>query len=69
MLFQAEPKSSSDTVTFEKLKDKLINIGIPQEQIAIKTSNVNELKGVNLLSSTCEIRYIITVNALKEGWD
>lgn len=69
VLFQAEPKSSSDTVTFEKLKDKLINIGIPQEQIAIKTSNVNELKGVDLLSPDCKIKYIITVNALKEGWD
>ena len=69
VLFQAEPKSSSDTVTFEKLKDKLVAIGIPENQIAIKTSNVNELKGVNLLSSDCEIRYIITVNALKEGWD
>ena len=69
VLFQAEPKSSSDTVTFEKLKDKLVAIGIPDNQIAIKTSNVNELKGVNLLSSDCEIRYIITVNALKEGWD
>ncbi len=69
VLFQAEPKTSSDTVTFEKLKDKLINIGIPQEQIAIKTSNVNELKGVNLLSPDCKIRYVITVNALKEGWD
>lgn len=69
VLFQAEPKSSSDTVTFEKLKDKLVAIGIPEKQIAIKTSNVNELKGVNLLSPDCEIRYIITVNALKEGWD
>ena len=69
VLFQAEPKSSSDTVTFEKLKDKLVAIGIPENQIAIKTSNVNELKGVNLLSPDCEIRYIITVNALKEGWD
>ena len=69
VLFQAEPKSSSDTVTFEKLKDKLVAIGIPENQIAIKTSNVNELKGINLLSSDCEIRYIITVNALKEGWD
>lgn len=69
VLFQAEPKSSSDTVTFEKLKDKLVSIGIPENQIAIKTSNVNELKGVNLLCSDCEIRYIITVNALKEGWD
>ena len=69
VLFQAEPKSSSDTVTFEKLKDKLVAIGIPENQIAIKTSNANELKGVNLLSPDCEIRYIITVNALKEGWD
>ena len=69
VLFQAEPKTSTDTVTFEKLKDKLVTIGIPQEQIAIKTSNVNELKGVDLLSSECKIRYIITVNALKEGWD
>ena len=69
VLFQAEPKSSSDTVTFEKLKEKLIAIGIPDNQIAIKTSNVNELKGVNLLSSDCKTRYIITVNALKEGWD
>lgn len=69
VLFQAEPKSSSDTVTFEKLKDKLVAIGIPENQIAIKTSNVNEIKGVDLLSPDCEIRYIITVNALKEGWD
>lgn len=69
VLFQAEPKSSSDTVTFEKLKDKLVAIGIPENQIAIKTSNVNEIKGVDLLSLDCEIRYIITVNALKEGWD
>lgn len=68
VLFQAEPKSSSDTVTFEKLKDKLVAIGIPENQIAIKTSNVNEIKGVDLLSPDCEIRYIITVNALKEGW-
>lgn len=69
VLFQAEPKSSSDTVTFEKLKDKLVAIGIPENQIAIKTSNVNEIKGIDLLSPDCEIRYIITVNALKEGWD
>ena len=69
VLFQAEPKSSSDTVTFEKLKDKLVAIGIPENQIATKTSNVNEIKGVDLLSPDCKIRYIITVNALKEGWD
>ena len=43
--------------------------GIPAEQIAIRTADVNELKNVELMSLSCPIRYIITVNALKEGWD
>ena len=42
---------------------------IPAEEIAIKTSEKNELDGVDLFSKTCKIRYIITVNALAEGWD
>ncbi|WBL27534.1 DEAD/DEAH box helicase [Bacillus safensis] len=69
VLFQAQPKGNENNQTFEKLKEELINIGIPQEYIAIKTSEINELKGVDLLSPDCKIRYIITVNALKEGWD
>lgn len=69
VLFQAQPKGKENAETFEKLKAELIEIGIPQEQIAIKTSEINELKGVNLLAADCSIRYIITVNALKEGWD
>jgi len=69
VLFQAQPKIKNDSETFDKIKDKLINIGIPEEQIAIKTSNVNDLGDTDLLSKDCPIRYIITVNALKEGWD
>lgn len=69
VLFQAQPKSSDDNVTFEKLKKNLIDSGIPEEYIAIKTSTINELKNVDLKSKNCKIRYIITVNALKEGWD
>lgn len=69
VLFQAQPKGNEDNKTFEKLKEELVEIGIPREHIAIKTSEVNELKGINLLSPDCPIRYIITVNALKEGWD
>ena len=68
-LFQAEPKGKDDNTTFEKLKKDLIDAGIPQAHIAIKTADVNELRGVDLLSEDCPIRYIITVNALKEGWD
>ena len=69
VLFQAQPKGKEDSTTFERLKEKLVSAGIPAEQIAIKTADVNELKHEDLLSPKCQIRYIITVNALKEGWD
>ena len=46
-----------------------MDAGIPAEQIAIRTADVNELKNVDLMSPDCPVRYIITVNALKEGWD
>jgi type III restriction enzyme len=68
VLFQAEPKGN-DTTTFDKIKKNLIEAGIPENQIAIKISEKNELRGINLLSEDCQIRYIITINALKEGWD
>ena len=68
-LFQAQPKGKNDATTFEKLRDKLVDKGIPAEQIAIRTADVNELKSTDLMSPSCPIRYIITVNALKEGWD
>ena len=68
-LFQAQPKGKEDATTFEKLRDKLVDAGIPAKQIAIRTADVNELKNVDLMSPDCPIRYIITVNALKEGWD
>ncbi|WP_167142027.1 DEAD/DEAH box helicase [Canibacter zhoujuaniae] len=69
VLLQAQPKIDEDSTSFEKLREKLVRIGIPEEQIAIKTANINELKGVDLMSEDCPIRFIITVNALKEGWD
>ncbi len=46
---------------------------ISAEQVAIKTSQKDELKEVDeaggLLSRDCPIRYIITKQALQEGWD
>lgn len=69
VLFQAQPRSGDNTDTFDRIRKNLIEIGIPAEQIAVKTSNVDDLKNVNLMSRDCPIRYIITVNALKEGWD
>lgn len=69
VLFQAQPKNSADSTTYQKIKDILIEAGIPASHVAIKTADKDELKGVNLMSPDCPIRYIITVNALKEGWD
>lgn len=69
VLFQAQPRNSEDSTTYEKIKKTLMDAGIPEREIAIKTGDKDELKKVNLLSPECPIRYIITVNALKEGWD
>lgn len=69
VLVQAEPKHSTDAETFEKLKKKLIESGIPESHVVIKTAQKDELSRVDLLSKDCPVRYIITVNALKEGWD
>lgn len=69
VLFQAQPRTGDNSDTFDKIKAILVGMGIPKNQIAVKTSDVDDLKGQNLMSRDCEIRYIITVNALKEGWD
>lgn len=69
VLFQAQPKTDDDNVTFEKIKAQLIEIGIPENHIKIKTSGIDEIKNIDLMSRDCEVRFIITVNALKEGWD
>ena len=68
-LFQAQPKGKEDATTFEKLRTELVNAGIPPNISPSAPADVNELKNVDLLSPGCPVRYIITVNALKEGWD
>lgn len=54
----------------EDVKDYLIKqCGIPNEQIAIKSSEKDDIEGIELLSKDCQVRYIITKHALQEGWD
>ena len=69
VLFQAQPRVGAESTTYDKIKATLVEAGIPKEEIAIKTGDKDELKNIDLLSPDCPIRYIITVNALKEGWD
>ena len=70
-LFQAEQeKEDEKKITVGKIRDFLIReCKIPEDEIAIKTSTQNDLDGIDLFSNSCKIRYIITVNALAEGWD
>jgi len=50
----------------EYLRDKL---GIKPEAIAVKSAFMDEIGDADLLSNTCEVRYVITKDALREGWD
>jgi len=69
VLIQAESRSKSDAQTFEQVKAELLARGIPEAWVKIKTAERDELKGLNLLAADCPVRFIVTVNALKEGWD
>ena len=69
VLFQAERRGADDAETYARLKAKLVEAGIPAEQIAVRTGDVDELGDADLMSRACPIRYIITVEALAEGWD
>jgi len=58
----------------EDVREHLIKtIGIPADEVAVKTSEKDELKEVDniggLMGRDCKIRYIITKQALQEGWD
>lgn len=54
----------------EDIKEYLIKqCGISEAEIAIKSSEKDDIEGIDLLSKDCPIRYIITKQALQEGWD
>lgn len=53
----------------EDVREFLIDAGVPKHEIAVKSSSIDEIKAQKLLSKESEARYIITKEALKEGWD
>lgn len=54
----------------EDVRDYLTKIaGIPSDQVAVTSAELKEIEGVDLLDKNCPIRYIITKQALQEGWD
>jgi len=47
----------------------LEKLGVKEEDIRLKTSESDELGDEDLLLDSCSVRYIITKDALREGWD
>ncbi len=68
VLFQAQNKDQP--VNVDALRDHLVEVkNIPPEKIAVVTGKQRELDGIDLKDPNCKIDYVITVQALKEGWD
>jgi type III restriction enzyme len=70
MLLQAQPhRQGQQTITVDVVEACLQNdYGIPPEQIKRATGEDNQIEGLDLLAPG-DVRYIITVQALREGWD
>lgn len=68
VLIQAQPKGGEATV--DVVRAHLIEeLHIPENRIAVATGAQKELDGIDLFDPACPVRCVITVEALKEGWD
>lgn len=68
VLFQAQ--NENDEVPPEVLRKHLEDeLHIPAGQIKEATGKRNELEGLDLTLRDCPVRFVITVQALREGWD
>lgn len=70
VLFQAQSKSEGEErITPDVLKAWLMkDYNVAENEVAIRTGDVDELPE-EPLARECKLKYVITVNALREGWD
>ena len=71
VLLQAQNDSQTQsTINVIEVKNFLLhNMKIPEDQIAVATGSEKGIENKDLLSVDESIRFIITKQALKEGWD
>ncbi len=71
VLFQAQSRvEGGDRITVDVIRKTLHDdFNIPKDQVAEATGARRELEGIDLAAESCPIRFIITVQALREGWD
>ena len=68
VLFQAQDKNGEvppETLRRHLLAEKLAT----EDEIVIATGDQRGLDGLDLFDAACPVRHVITVEALKEGWD
>jgi len=54
----------------EDVREHLVEkLGAHPDQIKVKSAELDELGDENLFSDLCKVRFIITKDALREGWD
>jgi len=70
VLFQAQSRSAGEErITPDVLKAWLIkDFGVAENEVAIRTGEKDELPD-EPLARACPLKFVITVNALREGWD
>ncbi len=65
-----DQRSDTHYIHAEDAKNFLIrDCSISPDAIAIKSSETDDIEGIDLFSQECSICYIITKQALQEGWD
>ena len=68
VLFQAQ--NVNDEMPPEALRKHLETaLHIPAHQIVVATGDSRGLEGLDLAARSCPVRFVITVQALREGWD
>ncbi len=68
VLFQAQ--NVNDEMPPDKLQRYLIDeLHLPENQIVVATGDTRGLEGLDLSQRTSAVRFVITVQALREGWD
>lgn len=71
LLLQAQPTfKNKASITDEMVWTCLVkDNNIPEEQIKFATGENYQIEDLDLLAEDCPVRYIITKQALREGWD
>ncbi|HYD23484.1 MAG TPA: DEAD/DEAH box helicase family protein [Croceibacterium sp.] len=69
-LFQAQSDTADAEATVAKLRAHLIdNENVDAATIRVATGDVRELDDIDLFDRGCAVEHVITIQALREGWD